>query len=384
MDDTTRDDYFRLLALFGVQTHGLGELLRDGGSPAAALAADDARLAQLPPATQKLLTLARHPNKPDQIRERLLHERQLQERLVRERLIRERLEFLPLHDPRYPQALRDIPDPPPWLFARGDLGCLTRPSVAMVGSRRASHAGLRAATEIAELLAAAGYTVCSGLALGIDAAAHRGALRAGSTAAVLASGIDRASPRQHRGLLAEIEQRGCVVSELPPGTSPSRWQFPRRNRIISGLASATIIVEAALPSGSLNTATAALEQGREVFTLPWSIYHARGAGCLYLLRDGATPITALDELADRFPGVSATADGGAPEMQDCVSAAAETLFNFLGDSAMSLELLGRSTGIDSASLLVQLGELELAGRVRCVDGTYLRADHKSCQQKASC
>lgn len=381
MDDTTRDDYFGLLALAGAQTHGLGELLRDCGSPAAALAADEARLAQLPPATQKLLTRALRPA-GDGCDDRCKNHRNnhcVKSEQIRARLAHERLEFLPLHDPRYPSLLRDIPDPPPWLFVRGDPACLSGPSVAIVGSRRASHAGLRAATEIARLLAAAGYTVCSGLALGIDAAAHRGALHSGCTAAVLASGIDRASPLRHRGLLAEIEEQGCAVSELPPGTPPSRWQFPRRNRIISGLASATIIVEAALPSGSLHTATAALEQGREVLTLPWSIYHARGAGCLRLLRDGATPITALDELADRFPGVSVTADRDAEACREPLSVGAAALLGLLGDGAMSLELLGRATGRDSAALLVLLGELELAGRVRCVDGTYLRADHKSCQ-----
>lgn len=357
MDAATRDDFFTLLGWVGAATEGLGALLLDTGSPAAAVAAPIERLAALPAATRNALHAARSawPRPPAHRRWGALSDSSL---------------FVPISDARYPQPLREIPDPPPWLFCRGDLACLARPAVAIVGSRRASHGGLRAAGELAERLGRSGYTVCSGLALGIDAAAHRGALAGGKTVAVLASGLDRASPQQHRQLAQDVVDAGCLVSELPPGTPPSKYQFPRRNRIISGLASATIIVEAALPSGTLHTAAAALEQGRDVYTLPWSIYHAQGAGCLRLLRDGATPITHIDDLSTLFPGVCASsskAERPLPHGQP------GHILTLIGDSGLSVETLCRETGLAPGPMLIILAELEMGGWITRCDGHYRAA-----------
>lgn len=371
----TREHFHILLSWSGTQTQGLGNLLREYQTPAALFAADwlaepaKQQLAALPRATQSMLARAR--------KHWPLTNRQ---GTLRETGDAHTDEFIPFGDRRYPDALKEIPDPPPWLFCRGDPSCLAKPAVAIVGSRRASHGGLRAAQEIAQSLAAAGYTVCSGLALGIDAAAHRGALQSGQTAAVLASGLDRASPLRHRKLAADISRRGCVVSELPAGTPPAKHQFPRRNRIISGLAQATVIVEAALPSGSLHTASAALEQGREVLTLPWSIFHEQGAGCRRLLRDGATPITAMEDLSSLFPGV---ADHQYPSGPTPTGDAAKLLLH-LGDEGLALNTLQQITGLPVSDLLALLSELEIEGWLSNIDGRYCRNDCKPCQRQTSC
>lgn len=371
MDIATRTEFTTLMTWTGPRTHGLGRLLSEYPSPSAALQADTQRLAELPRSTQRVLHEARrHWPRP---------------RPGAASFERPGVTYIPLNDPRYPELLKATPDPPPWLFCRGDHDCLRKPAVAIVGSRRASHAGLSAASQLAEQLATAGYTICSGLALGIDAAAHQGALQGGRTAAVLASGIDRASPHCHLELARRISVQGCVLTELPPGTPPSKAQFPRRNRIISGLASATIIVEAALPSGSLHTAAAALEQGRDVFVLPWSVFHRQGSGCLRLLRDGATPITDLNELAQFFPRVSEPVSAmqlplaplSITPSSSRPSGPAGNLLRLIGDSALSPETLVRDSGIPLGHLLVLLGELEVDGWLQRLDGAYSRHPGKT-------
>jgi DNA processing protein len=340
-----------LIVTLGHCTQRVGELLRSGIAAQQLLDAEPALLAALPRAVVRRLFDVKA--RPAHAVEELL--RQLRDC---------RAGLLPITDPRYPACLREIPDPPPWLFCRGRIDSLGQPAVALVGSRRASHAGLTIAARLAETLAAGGYQVCSGLALGIDAAAHRGALRGGSTVAVLGTGIDHCYPPGHAALAEEIAARGCVISELPPATAPHRGQFPRRNRIISGLSQATVVVEAALPSGSLHTAAAALEQGREVFTLPWSVLHRGGAGCLYLLRDGATPLTSLDELDEHFPLLAARLRTDARE---------EQLLTLIGDSCLSLQALQSRTGTPTGELRGLLASLELSGRILRCDGGYLRA-----------
>lgn len=388
--------YAVLRSWVGLQTQGLGALLREYPRLESALYASEARLAQLPPATQRVLKAARDawprprpappgaraafgpsaPNVP-------LSPFPGAPRSERTSALPGDpggasggpTRFVPITDPAYPALLREAPDPPPWLFCRGDLRCLARPAVALVGTRRASRAGLKAAESLARTLADGGYTVCSGLALGIDAAAHHGALERGVTAAVLASGVDRPSPYRHQSLARRIAERGCLVSELPDGTAPSRAGFPRRNRIISGLCSATIIVEAALPSGSLHTAAAALEQGRDVYVLPWSVFHQQGAGCLALLRDGATPITDLDELSAHFPGVLAPAPSSpisAPSSAPPISAPSRRLLACLGDGGATLDELQRDSGLSADVLLATLTNLELDGWVCRADGRYRR------------
>lgn len=289
--------------------------------------------------------------------------------------------ILPLSDSHYPPLLRAIYDPPPLLYVRGDPTALLQPQLAIVGSRRASSAGLRAAASLAAEASRAGLHITSGLAQGIDGASHRGALAAGgSSVGVVATGIEQVYPARHRGLAGELAQAGCLVSEFPPGMPPLRQNFPRRNRIISGLALGVLVVEAAIPSGSLITARTALEQGREVFALPWSVYHAGGAGCLRLLRDGAkmveTITDVLEELGplytlqqDLFPAAAGSSSVG----QDSLSASQQSLLQLLGYEAVSADELAQAAALPIARVMSGLSELELLGHINRSAGGYIRS-----------
>jgi DNA processing protein len=286
--------------------------------------------------------------------------------------VRDGVSTLTLEDSRYPPLLKLIPDPPPLLYVRGDPALLSFPQVAMVGSRRASPGGVRAAAELSAQLCAAGLAVCSGLALGIDGAAHRGALEAGgSTIAVLGTGIDQVYPRRHTKLAGSISRSGCLVSEFPPGVPPLRQNFPRRNRIISGLSLGVVVVEAALPSGSLITAGTALEQGREVFALPWSMLHRGGRGCLQLLHDGAKLVSGVDDileelwplsvvLRERLPAASREPSHGCP------------LLEMVGFEPTDVDRLMQVTGLPVAEVIARLTSLELEGLIRRCPGGYIR------------
>jgi DNA processing protein len=211
-------------------------------------------------------------------------------------------DIMTCQDPDYPVLLKEVSDPPALLFIHGDPDYLSQPQLAIVGSRNPSHDGRSLAAEFAAHLACCGLTITSGLASGIDAASHHGALRAGGgTVAVTGTGLDRVYPARHRELAHQIAENGTLVSEFPPGTGPLAANFPRRNRIISGLSLGTLVVEAALRSGSLITARAALEQGREVFAIPGSIHNPLTRGCHALIREGAKLVETgehiLEELA---------------------------------------------------------------------------------------
>ena len=197
--------------------------------------------------------------------------------------------------PEYPAGLLDLPDAPPVLWARGDLSLLSRPMVALVGARDASSLGLRMARKLAEGLGQGGQVVVSGLARGIDAEAHRAALSTG-TIAVQAGGVDHLYPAENAELAGQILERGLLVSEMPPGMEPQTRHFPLRNRIISGLSRAVVVVEAAARSGSLLTAEAALEQGREVLAVPGHPFDARAAGCNRLIKDGAALVRGVSDI----------------------------------------------------------------------------------------
>ncbi|NDC10686.1 MAG: DNA-protecting protein DprA, partial [Oxalobacteraceae bacterium] len=214
---------------------------------------------------------------------------------------------LTLADNHYPKALLNTTDPPPVLYAKGDISLLTRPSVAIVGSRNATTQGMQNAERFAQVLSAAGLTVISGLALGIDAAAHRGALLhtrdtpdGGSTVAVTGTGLDLVYPARHRELAHQIAEAGCLLSEYPLGTPAIASNFPRRNRIISGLAMGVLVVEAAAQSGSLITARSALEQGREVFAIPGSIHSPLSKGCHMLIRQGAKLVESAQDILEEL------------------------------------------------------------------------------------
>ena len=286
--------------------------------------------------------------------------------------------IISLADPRYPPLLKTIPDPPPLLYVRGDPMLLQRPQLAIVGSRRATAAGLKAAEKLAAAAVRCGLGITSGLALGVDGAAHRGALAAGGgTVAVMATGIESIYPARHRSLGEDIAASGCLVSEFPPGTRPLPYNFPKRNRIISGLSLGVLVVEAALPSGSLITAGTATEQGREVFALPWSIAHIGGAGCLRLLRDGAKMVLCIEDIVEELDSLYGlqlellqdVADGDAEATEQPES----ELLSMLGYEATSLDQLAVASGLPVGQLLSELTTLEVSGRVSRCPGGYIRS-----------
>lgn len=277
-----------------------------------------------------------------------------------------------LDDENYPPLLREIHDPPAFLYVKGDATLLREAQLAIVGSRSASPAAMRLARTLAADLVQAGLPICSGLAMGIDSAAHRGALAAqGRTVAVMGTGIDQVYPRVHQSLAQEVVASGCLVTEFPPDTPPRKQNFPQRNRLISGMSLGVLVVEAALPSGSLITARTALEQGREVFALPWSPLHKGGHGCLHLLRDGAKMVQRvndiLEELGPLYSFLCHAADA-APQ-KDSESS---WLLGLVGFEAMSLDDLVAQSARPVAQVIAELSALELAGQVARTAGGYVR------------
>ena len=275
------------------------------------------------------------------------------------------VDLVALDDERYPLGLRHIHDPPPVLYVRGQLERADVEAIAVVGSRSASAYGISVAERIGAELAEAGITVVSGLALGIDAAAHRGALRGrGRTIAALGCGIDEVYPRRHGPLAAEVARSGALVSEFPLGTAPVATNFPRRNRLVSGLSLGVVVVEATEKSGSLITARLALEQGREVMAVPGECGLARTRGTHALIRRGARLVEgAADVLEDalpwRVPPRAAGASTAAPEPG---SPAARVLAAFERTAEHVDRLIERS-GLPASAVLETLLELELSGTV---------------------
>jgi DNA processing protein len=275
--------------------------------------------------------------------------------------------FLGRSDRGFPPLLSAIHDPPPGLFLRGnaEAALLALPAVAIVGARACSAYGRQIARTVARELASAGLVVVSGLARGIDAEAHRGALEAGGlTVAVLGCGIDRDYPAANRELARQVAASGLVVSEYAPGVEPAPWRFPARNRIVAGLCSASVVVEARERSGALITADFALEEGREVFAVPGEITSALSAGSNALLRLGATPLTCAQDVLESFGLVAA--DRPEPE----VGAAAGLVLARVRESAAGADELVRATGLFAEELAVALTELELAGAVIAEGGVY--------------
>ncbi|MFT5589812.1 MAG: DNA processing protein [Bradyrhizobium sp.] len=276
--------------------------------------------------------------------------------------------FLTLADPRYPQALLEISDPPVVLYVKGHLALMHAPAIAIVGSRNATAQGLLNAEQFAASLSQAGLVVVSGLAMGIDAAAHAGALRyPGSTIAVIGTGIDIIYPARNRALAAQIADAGCVVSEYALGTGALAANFPRRNRLISGLSRAVLVVEAAARSGSLITARVAVEQGRDVFAIPGSIHAPLSKGCHWLIKQGAKLVESardvLEEIAPAAPvPLSSSLTLPAP------SAVLAALSSAVGFDPVDSDTLVARTGLDVATLSAQLLELELLGCLEVLPG----------------
>ncbi len=267
-----------------------------------------------------------------------------------------------------PELLLQIHDPPRTLFLRGSASAavLDQAAVAIVGARACSPYGSQVARMLGRELAAAGLVVVSGLARGVDGEAHRGALEGGGiTVAVLGCGIDRDYPAAHAELARRICERGLVVSEYEPGVEPAPWRFPARNRIIAGLAAATVIVEARERSGALITADFALEDGREVFAVPGEITSTLAAGTNRLLGQGATPLTSADDVLELF-GLAASQRPAAPR----IGANAASVVERLIEGAASADELARATGLEPGPLAAALTELELAGLATEADGRY--------------
>lgn len=268
----------------------------------------------------------------------------------------------------YSGLLNCIGDPPPVLWTRGDAQTLGTPAVAIVGSRGASTYALDVAARLAAELAEYGIAVTSGLARGVDSAAHRGTLEAGGrTIAVLGSGLDRIYPREHESLAGAIASSGIVVSELGPGGAPLPEHFPLRNRIISGISLAVVVVEASEKSGSLITARCAMEQGRDVMAVPGSVLSGRNRGSHALLKDGAKVVETAADIVEELGWLGRSP--GAPSTRNLL--AADPLLDKLepGEGA-GLDELVEATGQPASRLLTRLMELELAGRVRSVGGRF--------------
>lgn len=277
-------------------------------------------------------------------------------------------------DLRYPTALAAIHDPPPELWIRGDVDALRAPSVAIVGSRAASPYALEVARRLGADLARRNVTVVSGMARGVDSAAHRGALEAGGiTIAVFGCGVDVIYPREHRGLAERILERGALVSEFPPGMPPLKHNFPQRNRIISGLSLAVVIVEAAESSGSLITADFALEQGRTVLAVPGNVLGGRNYGAHALLRDGAKLVECADDILEELPqglraeGLGLSCEGKGSKGMG--SASQDPVLRSMDEGdPYDLDEIAERSGVDRMRLLPRLLELELAGALRRVEG----------------
>ncbi|MDA8259091.1 MAG: DNA-processing protein DprA [Betaproteobacteria bacterium] len=286
--------------------------------------------------------------------------------------------LLTLADADYPQSLLTSADPPLLFYAKGDCSMLNRPMLAVVGSRNATAQGTRDAEAFAKALGDVGLTTVSGLALGIDAAAHRGALAtSASTVAVIGTGADRLYPARNAALARQIAEQGVVLSEFPLGTPALASNFPRRNRIIAGLGLGCLVVEAALRSGSLITARLAAESGREVFAIPGSIHSPLSHGCHQLIRQGAKLVESAHDILEelRWGNISTTA-GVANPASPVQNSHEEQVLAFMGDAPCPLDTLALRSGLTPADLLAMLLPMELAGRIAQLPGGLYQRLHQ--------
>lgn len=271
--------------------------------------------------------------------------------------------LLTLADEDYPRLLLEISVPPPVLYVKGDLACLQRPAIAIVGSRNATPQGAKTTEAFAQALSEAGWCVVSGMALGIDGAAHRGALKGKTgTVAVIGTGPDIVYPARHRELAHEIVQHGAIISEFALGEPSKPANFPRRNRIISGLARGVLVVEANLQSGSLITARLAAEQGRDVFAIPGSIHSPLSKGCHLLIKQGAKLVDSISDILEEL--------GNAPILEASSTTASSPLLEQMGFDAVTAETLIQQCGLTSEEVSAMLLSLELDGRIASLPGGY--------------
>lgn len=270
--------------------------------------------------------------------------------------------LVPLGDSEYPAALLEVDEPPTIFYAEGRLELLARPALAIVGSRNATAQGLRDANAFASALSQAGFTIVSGLAVGVDAAAHRGGLSGpGSSLAILGTGPDILYPAANAELAHSLAAHGCLVSEFPLRTPPVARNFPRRNRLISGLSKGVLVIEAGLPSGTLTTARIAADQGREVFALPGSIHSPVSKGCHWLIQQGAMLVEDAQDVLEQI-GASRSVRGSARTRRP-PARERDALLEALGFAPATLEQLASRTGLAVPHLTARMSKLELAGRV---------------------
>lgn len=350
--DSERAAWLRLTLTPGVGGASQRSLLKRFGSPAAIYGASRAELARVVP--QPVVERLLGEDVDAEIAAALAWADQAGHHLVA------------LSDAEYPQALLEIADPPALLYVLGRPELLNRSAFAIVGSRNATPQGEANAEAFAAALSQAGFTIVSGLALGIDAAAHRGALRGpGSTVAVLGTGIDRVYPPRNRDLARALAEQGALVSEFPLGTKALAGHFPRRNRLIAGLARGVLVAEAALASGSLITARLAAERGADVFALPGSIHSPQSRGCHKLIKEGAKLVDAVTDILDELgAGAPAQPEGAPPRTDD----AQGDILDKMGYEPCSMDLLGERLGLTPDTLSAMLLQLELEGRVASLPG----------------
>ncbi|MDG6778945.1 DNA-processing protein DprA [Thiomicrorhabdus sp. zzn3] len=334
------------------------------------------------------LQAARHAGRSEWLATGLAREKQLDQLLNHEmeRWVDEALSWaqndahalLVMGDEEYPPSLAEIEDAPPLLWVRGRYELLQDPQLAIVGSRHASRQGVNTAKDFARHLSEQGLTITSGLALGIDTAAHEGGLLGiGKTVAVVATGLDRVYPAANKALAHQIAEEGALVSEFPLGTKPMAYHFPKRNRIISGLSLGTLVVEAALQSGSLITARTALEQGREVFAVPGSIHNPQAKGCHQLIRQGAKLVECgqdvLEELAPKIQ-FSSMPSGAITEREESGSQnrVESGILRFVEYDPISLDELVVISKMPVSEIQSQMLMLELSGEVEALSGARWR------------
>ena len=294
---------------------------------------------------------------------------------------------IPLGTPHYPQSLLNTADPPLLLYASGHLELLCNPALAMVGSRQPTPQGQETAKDFAKTLSQQGITIISGLAHGIDGISQAAALEGqGSTIAILGTGIDRVYPASHHTLAHKIAQDGLLLSEYPLGTPPTAHNFPKRNRIIAGLASGTLVVEATLHSGSLITARLAAEMGKEVFAIPGSIHSPQSKGCHWLIRQGAKLVETAQDIIEelRFPAIQpilhSETSQTTPQAKDTLtpdatSSAHQPILDAIGEGPTSFEAISMRTGLDTATLQTELLALELKQQIARIPGNLYQRLH---------
>lgn len=374
----TRDelrDWLRLLGTPGVGNDTARRLLQAFGLPGQVLAQSASAWRQVVPA--RVAQALAHP--PQELQDQVQTTWQWLQAAPGRRAV------LALGDPDYPQALLHTPDPPCLLYAQGRLEGFARlrlaDALAIVGSRNPTPQGRLNAQAFARALAAAGLCIVSGLARGVDGAAHEGAVQAAGesagpdrpvTVAVVGTGLDRVYPRQHQSLAEQIESHGLLLSEYPLGTLPVPANFPRRNRIISGLSQGVLVIEAALESGSLITARQALEQGREVMAIPGSIHSPQSKGCHALIRQGALLVESAQEVLEALHRPDPLAQAPLALATESANSPGDPLLVLLGHDPCSLEALQARSGLGTAELQARLLEMELSGLLERLPGGQLQ------------